>query len=308
VRCLITGADGFLGANLCRLLLAAGHEVTGAALNRHNHTSLDALGMIIRLEYGDVTDAAYVERLVNAYEAEVIYHLAAVSIVRVAERDPGRAIRTNVLGTLNVCQAGQRAGAQVIVASSDKAYGDNAGERYREDTPLRPTGAYEVSKACADHVARLYGAIVVRAANLYGPADLNWSRLVPNSCRLVLSGQAPHVYGNSATYQREWLHVEDACRAYVCLAEKGRPGEAYNVGSGETESPLYIARQLSSIANAPAPALKEAATFYEIPTQELDCQKMYRLGWSAIWTLGEGLRQTLRWYERQTKGAVGCAC
>ena len=306
MRTLITGADGFLGANLARYLLAQGHTVVGAALNRKGSTSLDALGVTVRLEYGDITDSAYVARLLNAYEVEVVYHLAAVSIVRIAERDPGRALRTNILGTLNVCEAAQRAGALVLVASSDKAYGDQGGQAYVEDMALRPTGAYEVSKASADMIARLFGAVVVRAANLYGPADFAWSRLVPNSCRLVCQGKAPAVWGDAATNQREWLHVEDACAAYALLAERGQQSSAYNVGSGEQATALDVARQIARYADVPQPALVEKArSYYEIPSQALDCRKVGALGWAPEWRLGDGLRQTLGWYERHLCGRVG---
>ena len=306
MRCLISGADGFLGANLARYLLDKGHTVIGACLNRKGETSLDALNVRLRLEYGDTTDRLYISRLLNAYEIETVFHLAAVSIVRVAERDKERAIRTNVLGTVAVCEAAEHAGARVIVASSDKAYGDQAGEAYREDMALRPTGAYEVSKACQDMVARLYGAVVVRAANLYGPADLHWSRLVPNSCRLALSGVPPAVYGDAATHEREWLHVEDACRAYLLLAERGERGQAYNVSSGETATALAIAQMIARLANAPAPTLvQKASAYYEIPAQSLDCRRIYRLGWASERTLAEGLYQTLKWYDRQLAGAVG---
>jgi len=306
MRVLCTGADGFLGANLCRLLQEHGHTVTGAALNRKGETSLDALGVKVRLEYGDVTDSAYVERLINAYEAEVIYHLAGVSIVRVAERDPGRAIRTNVLGTLAVCEAAAKVGARVLVASSDKAYGDHAGRAYGEDTPLCPTGAYEVSKAAADHVARLYGAVVVRAANLYGPGDLHWSRLVPNSCRLALAGKAPEVYGDAALYQREWLHVDDAARAYLLLAERGEPGQAYNVGSGEQASAAAVAQMIARLADAPVPELVDKERgFYEIHSQILNMRKIESLGWSPTWSLPAGLDQTLSWYAVHLRQPTG---
>lgn len=307
MRALITGVDGFLGANLAAYLLAAGHEVTGAALNRKNNTSLDALGVRCRVEYGDITDAAFVGRVVNACEAEVVYHLAAVSIVRVAERDPGRAIRTNVLGTLNVCEAAQRNGAKVIVASSDKAYGASE-DAYSERTPLRPTGAYEVSKAAQDHVARLYGAIVVRAANLYGPGDLHWSRLVPACCRLIASGQAPQVYGDAGGCQREWLHIEDASAAYAFLAEHGARGQAYNVGSGQRATALDVARRLSFLGHAPCPdTVGKERPFYEIPSQSLDCTKIETLGWQARRTLNEGLYQTLHWYARHLCGMGAAA-
>ena len=297
MRVLITGCDGFLGANLARHLLAKGHTVTGAALSRKGHTSLDALGVSLRLEYGDVCDRDYCERLVNSSEAEVVFHLAAVSIVRTAERDPYRAVRTNVLGTLNICEAAKRNGAVAVVASSDKAYGSAEGQRYREDMPLRPVGAYETSKACADHVARLYGAVVVRAANLYGPGDLNWSRLVPNSCRLALGGEAPQVYGDAAANQREWLYVDDACQGYLHLAIAGEPG-AYNLGSGFTASAEGVAKTIARLAGAPLPvSVSKERPFYEIAAQILDSRKVNRLGWCAFTDLNEGLYKALEWYR-----------
>ena len=122
MRCLITGADGFLGANLAALLLTEGHEVTGACLNRKGQTALDALGLNLRVEYGDVTDAHYVERLVSAYEPEWIFHLAAVSIVRIAQASPARALRTNILGTVNVLEACRNLAhvRALVVASSGR--------------------------------------------------------------------------------------------------------------------------------------------------------------------------------------------
>ncbi len=297
MRALVTGADGFLGANLCKHLQERGHQVTGAALSRKEQTSLDALGVKVRVEYGDITDAAYVERLLNAYEVDVVYHLAAVSIVRVADRCPGRAIETNVLGTLAVCEQAERLGIKVVVASSDKAYGDHRGIPYTEDLALKPRGAYEVSKACADHVARLFGAVVVRAANLYGPGDLHWSRLVPNSCRLAAQGKAPEVYGDAALYEREWLHVWDAVVAYEMLGAGGLPGEAYNVGSGEQATALAVAQMVARLADAPMPAMvQKGQAFYEIPAQTLCCGKIARLGWEPILSLEAGLAHTYCWY------------
>ena len=208
MKVLVTGAEGFLGANLCAELTARGHEVTAASLNRKGGTSLDALGVKTRIEYGDVTDMAFVDRIVSSSEADWIFHLAAVSIVRTAQSNPALALRTNILGTINVLESAKRTGARVLTASSDKAYGDHDGAEYIEWMSLKPTGAYEVSKTCADHIGQLYGAIVVRCANLYGDGDLNWSRLVPNSIRLALSGKSPQIYGDAIYNKREWLYVK----------------------------------------------------------------------------------------------------
>jgi CDP-glucose 4,6-dehydratase len=142
------------------------------ALSRKGLTSLDALGVNVRLEYGDIQDREYVERVVNASEADVVFHLAAVSIVRIAEHNPGRAYRTNILGTVNVAEACQDK-AKLLIASSDKAYGDAGGAAYREDQPLQPNQPYEISKAASDMIGRSYGAVVLRCANLFGPGDLN---------------------------------------------------------------------------------------------------------------------------------------
>lgn len=297
LRALIFGADGYLGANLARYLLDRGHEVIGAALNRKGETSLDALDVSLRLEYGDVTDYAFVERLVNAYEPTHVFHLAAVSIVKIADANPARAFRTNILGTLNVADACKRADVRCIVASSDKAYGDNNGKPYFEETPFNPTGAYEISKASADMVARHYGAIVTRCANLYGPGDLNFSRLVPNACRHALKGEPPVVNRGAWNYKREWLYVKDACKAYITVAQKGCPGRAYNVGSGVVRSAGQVASYIAHIAGVPEPTeASRVQTCYEIPTQVMNSDRIHGLEWEHTTDLGDGLRKTLDWY------------
>lgn len=312
MRALVTGADGFLGAHLCRCLLNAGHDVTGAALSRKGHTSLDALGIGMRVEYGDITDSAYIERLVNAYEAEWVFHLAAVSIVRVADANPSRAIRTNTLGTLNVLEAcrRQRTIQAVVVASSDKAYGDAGGVPYTEDMPLRPTGTYETSKAMTDMLAQLYErqyglpTVVARCANLFGSADLNWSRLVPNSCRLALSGQPPVVHPSAWLMRREWLAVEDAADAYVLLARAGTRGLAYNVGSGTVMTAGEVATRVAEMAGGPAPVSSPRDPTYEIPSQSLDCSRIRAMGWEPRRNVGGALWRTVQWYREHLGSAV----
>lgn len=156
MRTLVTGADGYLGANLCKALIERGHEVTGTSLNRKESTSLDALIVKCRVEFGDVTDTAFVERVISSSEADWVFHLAAVSIVRIAQASPARALNTNIMGTVNVLEACRHLPVKsVVVASSDKAYGYH-GRPYVEDFALLPTAPYETSKACADMIARCY--------------------------------------------------------------------------------------------------------------------------------------------------------
>jgi len=305
MRVLVTGAGGFLGANLCKRLQADGHDVVGATLNRKGHTSLDALGVDVRLEYGDIQDGAFVERLVNAYEVGWVFHLAGVSIVRVAAQNPARATITNILGTVNVLEACRRAGhvQAVVVASSDKAYGDWGGVAYTEDMPLKPSGAYEVSKACADMITRCYGqhhglrAMVARCANLYGPGDLHWSRLIPGSCKRAIGGQAPIVHPSAWDYQREWLHVNDAVDAYILLAKRGEAGEAYNVGSGQIVSVGQVAGMVAKALCAPMPERGRRVMPYEIPAQRLDRSKLTEWRWFAGVKLLDGIENTAQWYR-----------
>ena len=297
MRALVTGAEGFLGANLCAELITRGHEVTATSLNRRNKTSLEALNVECRVEYGDVTDSAFIDRIVSSSEADWVFHLAAISIVRTAQANPALALRTNILGTINALEACKRTGAQALIASSDKAYGDHDGAEYVEGMALKPIGAYEVSKTCADHIGQLYGAIVVRCANLYGDGDLNWSRLIPNSMTLALRGKAPQVYGDAIHNKREWLYVKDAANAYVKLAEAGQPG-AYNVGSGEQASPLEVANAICEMLNIDKPEVVEKTRdFYEIPEQKLNVDKIKRLGWRHEFNLSQGLKRTGAWYE-----------
>jgi len=304
MRCLVTGADGFLGANLVKLLLDEGHEVTGTALNRKGYTSLDALAVKCRVEYGDVTDLTFIERVLNATEAQWVFHLAAVSIVRQAAANPRRCYETNIMGTVNLLEACSRAQGidAVIVASSDKAYGDNGGALYAETDELKPKGIYEVSKACADLIARSYAGkmnvIVTRCGNLFGPGDLNWSRLVPNSIRLAYQGYPPQIYAAADAYKREWVYVKDACRAYLLLAQKGRRGEAYNVGSGWVSTASNIAYIIANVFQSPEPVMVDPLKCGEIVSQALDSSKLRRLGWEPQDDMHIMLTDTCRWYTR----------
>lgn len=302
MRALITGCEGFLGANLAKELIAQGVEVTGTSLNRQGKTSLEALGVDCRIEYGDVTDAQFVERVVSTSEPDWVFHLAAVSIVRVANASPGRTMGVNIQGTVNVLDACRFFGVgKVLIASSDKAYGDHNGKPYVEDMPLKPTGAYEVSKACADMVGQFYNAIVLRCANIYGCGDLNWSRLIPNSCRLALNGESPRIYGGAVNAKREWMHVSDAVSAYIHLANVGLPG-AYNVGTGEQSSPLEVAEMITRITGTKMPGFVEKEReFYEIQEQVLNCDKMHGLGWKSKHSITLGLLETVQWYEDYLK-------
>jgi CDP-glucose 4,6-dehydratase len=296
MRVLISGADGFLGATLCKMLMEQGHYVTATSLNRANETSLTALNVNCRIEYGDILDKEFVNRIISSSEAEVVFHLAAVSIVRIASQSPARTLETNIMGTVNVLDTCKRLGIKCLVASSDKAYGDHNGIPYTEELTLKPTGAYELSKACADQIGMFYGAIVVRCANLYGKGDLNWSRLIPGSIRYALQGESPHIYGDAVDQKREWMYVEDAARAYITLAECAEKG-AFNVGTGFQLSPMEVGNEIARAIGCKAPeVVKKDNPFYEIKTQTLDHSKISTI-WQPEWSFGKGLIETIKWYR-----------
>lgn len=303
MRALVTGADGFIGAHLCKALQQAGHDVTAATPYRQIGSTLDLLGVDIPREYGDIEDPAYVRRIVNAREPDWVFHLAAVSIVRVASRDLGRALRTNIDGTINVLEACERNGVQAVVtASSDKAYGSAGGHAYVETMALRPYGPYEVSKACADHIAMLYGrgtlrSMVTRSCNVFGPGDMNWSRLIPGACRTSLEGKPPTVYAGGVA--REYVCVDDVVAAYIRIAKDGEAGQAYNVGSGWVAGAHEVAAQIARMTGAPDPVVVDAPC-YEIPSQIINASKLRALGWSPLVhaSFGEALQATVEWYRR----------
>lgn len=300
MKALITGIEGFLGANLAQELQRQGYEVIGTSLNRTNKTSLDALGVKCRVEYGDVTDQSFIERVISSSECDTVFHLAAVSIVRIADRSPALALRTNILGTINVLETCRKLGVKCLLATSDKAYGDQGGVPYVEEMLLNPKGAYEVSKSCADHIGMLYNAIVVRCANIYGPADLNWSRMIPNALKSINQGKPPKVYGDAITQKREWLYVKDACNAYIELAKYSERG-AFNVGSGEQMSPMEIAETIKEKTGYPIIDVQTKENpFYEIKEQILDCSKISTI-WKAEYSIDRGLDETIKWYEDYLK-------
>ena len=241
-----------------------------------------------------------------------VFHLAAQTQVGEANRDPLGTWETNVRGTYLLLEAVRRhdPGTQVVVASSDKAYGSHDELPYREEFPLRATFPYDVSKAATDMIARSYAATydmpvaVTRLANVYGPGDVNWARVIPDTARALLRGQRP-VIRSDGTPERDYIYVEDAADAYLAversLSERANWGRAWNAGSGTPRSVLEVVRRLIAIAGADVePAIEGTGVPHgEIDRQYLDSTAIRReLGWSPRWELDEGLRATWDWYER----------
>lgn len=309
---LVTGCTGILGSWLTIALVDAGAAVTGLIRDEVPFTHLRRSGYEdrIRVVRGDVTDYELMERALNEYEIDTLFHLAAQTIVHIADRAPLSTFETNIKGTWTVLEAARRTPKtkRIVVASSDKAYGKYEDLPYTEDAALKGCYPYDVSKACADRITRSYAVTydvpvaVTRCANLYGGGDLNWSRLIPGTIRSVLRGRRP-VIRSDGTLLRDYLHIPDAVTAYLRLAERlDAPevrGEAFNFGMDDPKSVMEVVQTIIDVSDEPTLeplVLGEAKN--EIQAQYLDSTKARRLlAWSPQHSLREGLRETLAWYR-----------
>jgi CDP-glucose 4,6-dehydratase len=310
---LVTGATGLVGGWLVGSLLERGASVVCLVRDQVPNSRLLSEGMLSRVNVvtGDVRDQALLERVLGEYEVDTVFHLAAQAIVGVANRNPVSTFQTNIGGTWAMLEACRRSPAvkQIVLASTDKAYGDHASAVYQEATPLRARFPYDVSKACADMIAQSYAAsfdvpvAVTRCGNFYGGGDLNWSRLVPGTIRSIIRGERP-VIRSDGQYVRDYFYVEDGAAAYLLLAEQlsAHPelrGEAFNFSYDATLTALDLVDMIVRLMRSTlTPVVQNIATG-EIPVQRLDPSKAReRLGWQPTYTLDEGLRRTIGWYER----------
>jgi CDP-glucose 4,6-dehydratase len=259
-----------------------------------------------------LTDLDSLRRALEAHDVSIVFHLAAQTQVGAANRSPLDTWETNIRGTYRLLEAVREGapGTRVVVASSDKAYGAHAQLPYREDFALQPSFPYDVSKAATDMIARSYATTfgmrvaVTRLANVYGPGDVNWARVVPDTARALVRGERP-VIRSDGTPERDYLFVEDAVAAYLAVAasldDPGNHGRAWNAGSDEPLSVLEIVNRLIAISGRDVePDIQGTGVPHgEIDRQYLDSTAIREdLGWAPEWDLDRGLRATWEWYER----------
>jgi len=266
---------------------------------------------------GDVRDRAILDQVIAGRPVDTVIHLAAQTLVGPALDDPASTFSHNVEGSWTVLDACRRAGSvsAIVVASSDKAYGDWSGRPYREDMALRARHPYDASKAATDLVsqsyARTYGlpVAVTRCGNLYGGGDLNWSRIVPGTIRAVLEGVRP-VIRSDGTLVRDYLHVDDAAAGAILLADaiRTRPevaGEAFNFAGGYRLTVLEIVRRILTLTASDLEPIVEGRVLPEIPEQRLLTTKARRvLGWRPRMKLDAGLREAIDWYRVNLSSVV----
>ena len=312
-RVLVTGAGGFVGSWLAAALADRGARVVCLQL-RERHSNIEVLGLKDRVEvvYGDLVDIELMRCLVRDREIDSCFHLAAQALVGLANASPLSTFESNVRGTWNLLEACREAGTveRIVVASSDKAYGDQDTLPYTEDMPLIGRWPYDASKACADIVSRSYAhaygmpVAVTRMANIYGGGDFNFSRVVPGTIRSALLGENP-IVRSDGTPVRDYLHVDDAVAAYLTLAEHvsedGVRGRAFNFGTNEPVSVLdlveRILREFGNPELLPDVLLNEKI-HGEIDRQYLDSATARDvLGWESKVSLGKGLARSIAWYR-----------
>ena len=308
---LVTGATGLVGGWLVRRLLAANTHVVCLVRDWVPQSELVRSGLLdkVTVVRGDVRDQANLERVLGEFEINTVLHLAAQTIVPIANRNPVSTFETNIAGTWALLEACRRSPAvkQIVLASSDKAYGDQEKLPYDEHTPLQGRHPYDVSKSCTDLIAQSYAitydlpVTITRCGNFYGGGDLNWNRIVPGTIRSVLRGQRP-VIRSDGQFVRDYFYVEDGAAAYMLLAEQlaAKPdlrGEAYNFSY---EMPITVLELVERILNLMKsdlePDIRNEAS-HEIRFQYLGAAKARNtLGWQPLFTLPEGLERTIAWY------------
>lgn len=310
-RVLVTGATGIVGSRLCARLVALGANVTALVRDDDPQSAFYRAETVraCSVVRGELQSFETCMRAINAHDVETVFHLGAQTLVETARRDPLETFESNLRGSYNLLEAARRIGTVrgFVVASSDKAYGDSDVLPYTEDMPLRGRHPYDVSKSCTDLLATSYAVsyglpvTIARCGNIYGPGDLNWSRIVPGTIRSILANARP-VLRSNGTNVRDYIFVDDVVSAYLALADAiDDPrvcGEAFNF-SPETRVDVFeIVRTIARVMGSGLEPVVLDTARHEIKDQTLDARKAREvLGWRAEWTLEDGLRATIPWYR-----------
>jgi CDP-glucose 4,6-dehydratase len=318
---LITGATGLVGSWLVARLIEARADVVCLVRDWVPQSEMVRSSTLERVKVvrGDVCDQVLLERVLGEHEIDTVIHLAAQTIVTIANRNPVSTFETNIGGTWGLLEACRRSPLvkQIILASSDKAYGDHTELPYTEETPLVGRHPYDVSKSCADLIAQAYAVTygspvaITRCGNFYGGGDLNWNRIVPGTIRSILRGQRP-VIRSDGSYIRDYFYVEDGAIAYMTLAEKlaadpALRGRAFNFSNEIQINVRDLVTLISRVMGSDLqPEVRNEAS-HEIVHQYLSAAAARRdLAWKPTFSLEEGMGRTVAWYRRffETAGAA----
>lgn len=309
---LVTGATGLVGSWLVKRLLKAQAEVVCLVRDWVPQSEMVRAGLLdsVKVVRGDIRDYAILERCLAEYEVVTVIHLAAQTIAPIANRNPLSTFESNVQGTWNLLEAARHSPLvkQIVVASSDKAYGHSDKLPYIEDTPLRGQHPYDVSKSCADLISAAYAktfrlpVAITRCGNFYGGGDLNWNRIIPGTIRSIIREERP-VIRSDGQYIRDYFYVEDGANAYMQLAEKMASsselhGQAFNFSNELQITTLdLVGRVLKLMHSKLTPDIRNEAN-NEIRHQYLSAAKARQiLSWKPLFDLETGLQRTIEWYK-----------
>ena len=315
----ITGCTGFLGSALTAELVGLGANVVGLVRDIVPESRFFSDGTVDRVTCvrGSLEDYDLIERALNEYAIDTVFHLGAQAIVGVANRNPLSTFETNIKGTWVLLEACRRNPTvkRVVVASSDKAYGDHEILPYQEHFALQGRHPYDVSKSCADLIALAYHetyglpVAITRCGNLFGPGDTNTNRIVPGTIISALAGERPVIRSDGSPV-RDYVYVGDIVAAYLLLGEQlesgGHSGQAFNFGTGEPVSVLDLTRRILAACGRPdlQPIIENNAPG-EIQRQFLSSELARgKLGWAPGASLDERLRETADWYSQRRKAAA----
>jgi CDP-glucose 4,6-dehydratase len=309
----VTGATGLVGGWLVKRLVKGGASVTCLVRDWVPQSALlsGVLRDHVTIVRGDIQDQALVERVLGEYEIDTVMHLAAQTIVPIANRNPISTFETNIGGTWSLLEACRRSPKvmQIVYASSDKAYGESDELPYSETTPLRGRHPYDVSKSCGDLIAQSYAATydlpvaITRCGNVFGGGDLNWNRLVPGTIRSALRGERPTIRSDG-TLVRDYIYVEDGAAACALLAERlaGNEklrGEAFNFSNEAQLTVRQMVERILGLMGVSVDFEMRNDANNEIPNQFLNATRARtELGWRPLFTVDEGLERTIEWYSR----------
>lgn len=303
----VTGGAGLVGAALVEELLGLGASVV--CLIRDEVPSSLLPDAVIKV-HGKLEDYALMERCLNEFEIKTVFHLAAQAIVGAGNRNPISTFESNIQGTWSLLEACRRSPwtTEIVVASSDKAYGEQPVLPYTEDMPLLARNPYDLSKACTDMLAQTYAAtfnlpiMISRCGNFFGEGDCNWSRIVPGTVRSILRNERP-IIRSDGTLVRDYFYVKDGAHAYRLLAEHVAKhpearGEAYNFSTDEEVTVVDLVKKISQLMGSSLEPVIQGNAPNEILKQHLSSQKARaQLGWTPQFTLEDGLKRTIEWYR-----------
>lgn len=308
-RVLVTGATGLVGGHIAEKLVAQGAIVfiTRRSRDSRSYFSEKKLDEKTISAICDIKDYNRVFDVISKYEIEYIFHVAAQPIVPTAFINPKEALETNIMGTVNVLEAARHCPniKGIVVASSDKAYGkkcDNA----TETAPMAGDHPYDVSKSCADLIARTYAktyglpVVVSRFGNIYGPGDLNVNRIVPGIMKAIIFNETLEIRSDG-TFIRDYVYVKDVADGYLLLMENidKAKGEAFNFSTGYNLSVLQLIDKVSEAIEKKCKYKIADNQKNEIPAQSLNYDKATKvLGWKSNYTFEGGIKETYAWYKK----------